>query len=289
MDGPVSQSTEPGKATPFLAGFASILGLIAICLFFSGWIYRWAYFSYFSIDVTSQNYTVQSFLMVPLQIYLGSRENILRTVLVLALIPLLSLVSITVLHRLYAVVGRLFNLSPRLWHLWQRLLPADAMDRTSLRAYGSLIDELVIVGWVLALLFWFSHHQGGQDARRDAVNATSTLPVVALVGPRQETVLGADLQVLNDGGEPIADVAVDGSVLIGERLLAKSVRATNLTNPADDLVWRLLTYGDNSWLYLIQTIPAGSPPGTAPLVVAVPNARRGQMLILSPRLPELRP
>jgi hypothetical protein len=285
----MSQSTGSGRATPFLAGFASIIGLIAICLFFSGWIYRWSYFSYFSIDVTSQNYTVQSFLMVPLQIYLGSRENIVRTVLVLALIPLLSFISIAILHRLYGVVSRAFALSPRLVHLWQRLVPVEAMDRTYLRAYGSLIDELVIVGWVLALLFWFSHHQGLQDAQRDAVNSTSTLPVVALVGLRQETVLGADLRVINDGGDPIADVALDSSVLIGERLLARAVRSTNVTSAGDDQVWRLLTYGDNSWLYLIQTIPAGTPAGTGPLVLAVPNARRGQMLILSPMVPELRP
>jgi hypothetical protein len=84
-------------------------------------------------------------------------------------------------------------------------------------------------------------------------------------------------------------VAVDGSVLIGERLLARAVRATNLTNVGEDQVWRLLTYGDNSWLYLIQTIPAGAPAGTGPLVLALPNARRGQMLILSPVVPEQRP
>ncbi len=274
---------------PFLAGFASILGLIAICLFFSGWIYRWAYFSYFSIDVTSQNYTVQSFLMVPLQIYLGSLVNIAKTVLVLVLIPLLSLLSITALHRTYAFLGRASSLSPCLIHFRQRFFLVDQLDRSSLRTYVSLIDELVIVGWVLTLLFWFSQHQALQDARRDAVNATSTLPVVSLVAPRQDNVLGADLRILNDGGDPIADVPLEGSVLIGDRLLARDIRSTTLTNVSDELVWRLLTYGDSSWLYLIRTIPAGSGGEVRPLILAVPNARRGQMLILSPTIPELRP
>lgn len=274
---------------PFLGGFASILGLIAISLFFSGWIYRWAYFSYFSIDVTSQNYTVQSFLMVPLQIYLGSLGNIIKTALVLVLIPLLSFVSITILHHLYAVFARIFTLNTRLMHLLQRLVPVDSMDRSKLSTYGSLIDELVMVGWVLSLLFWFSQHQGFQDARRDGVNGTSSLPVVALVALRQDTVLGADLRVINDGGEAIADVEIDGSVLIGERLLARAVRSINLSNTGDDQVWRLLTYEDNSWLYLIQTISADAPKEVRPLVLAVPNARRGQMMILSPMVPELQP
>ena len=58
---------------------------------------------------------------------------------------------------------------------------------------------------MLILLFWFSQNQGYQDARRDAIETTSTLPVVSLVLPQPDGVLAQDLRQLNDSGESIPD------------------------------------------------------------------------------------
>ncbi|MFM9101172.1 MAG: hypothetical protein ACKOPS_07495, partial [Cyanobium sp.] len=56
------------KSPRVLGGFASILSLLGITLFFSGWIYRWAYFAYYSLNLNDQSFTAQSYLIVPIQI-----------------------------------------------------------------------------------------------------------------------------------------------------------------------------------------------------------------------------
>ncbi len=48
----------------------------------------------------------------------------------------------------------------------------------------SLVNEIVIVSWVLIVIFWLARWQGVTDARRDA-GQNSTLPVVALITPQK--------------------------------------------------------------------------------------------------------
>ena len=54
-------------------------------------------------------------------------------------------------------------------------------------------------------------------------------------------------------------------------------------------MWRLLANETLGWLYLIRTLPASAEPSERPLVLAIPNAKRGQTLILCPSTPEIRP
>jgi hypothetical protein len=51
-------------------------------------------------------------------------------------------------------------------------------------AGGSDVPDLLII------LFWLARIQGSIDARRDAVNDTSTLPVITLVLPEKQIVIG---------------------------------------------------------------------------------------------------
>ena len=50
-----------------------------------------------------------------------------------------------------------------------------------------------MVIWLLLILFWLARIQGTTDARRDAVNETSTLPVITLVLPEKQIALGQNL------------------------------------------------------------------------------------------------
>jgi hypothetical protein len=133
--------TSGEKKPPFLGGFASILSLLGITLFFSGWIYRWAYFSYFSLDVNAQPYTAQSFLIVPIQIYLGRPSNLLKTLLVVLALPLLISLSVRVLNGLQVWITNLCCRLPWIRSLPFRIgLPASGSEDRQ-RFIASLLDE----------------------------------------------------------------------------------------------------------------------------------------------------
>jgi len=266
------------KKTLLLGGFSSILSLLGITLFFSGWIYRWAYFSYFSLDVNVQTYTAQSFLIVPIQIYLGSAGSLLKTILVLLALPLLISLSRRFLNGLQ--ISWIRSLQARL------ALPSVGLkDRRQFTA--SLRDELVIVAWVLIAIFWLCKHQGLADARRDAVDSSSTLPVVSLLLPQSDGVLAKDLRLLEDNGEPIPDPPLRGHALIGDLNLARDLRGTSLSDGKGQRVWRVLAQEPTGWLFLIRTLPSTAAANERPTVLAIPNAKQGQVLILSPQSPEV--
>jgi hypothetical protein len=269
-----------------LGGFASILSLLGITLFFSGWIYRWAYFAYYSLNLNDQSFTAQSYLIVPIQIYFGTLSGMLKTILLLLLLPLLITTTLAVLRRLAAEWAALSNRLPRLRQLLVLQEAPDTRLSESRRFLASLLDELVIVAWVLILLFWFSQHQGYQDARRDAIETTSTLPVVSLVLPQRDGVLAQDLRLLNDSGEPIPDPPLANNVLIGDLELAREVRNSTLSDPSTKQVWRLLNQELTGWLYMIRTLPPDAKADERPLLLAVPNAKRSQTLVLAPSPPE---
>ena len=283
----MASETSGETRPPFLGGFASILSLLGITLFFSGWIYRWAYFSYFSLDVNAQPYTAQSFLFVPIQIYLGRPSNLLKTLLVVLALPLLISLSVRMLNGLQEWITNLCCRLPWIRSLPIRIgLPASGSDERQ-RFIASLLDEAVIVAWVLTALFLLSKHQGLADARRDSVEGRSTLPAVSLVLPQGEGILAQDLRLLEDNGAPIPDPPLANHALIGDLNLARDLRATSLSDGERQQVWRLLTQETEGWLYLIRTLPPTAPAKERPMVLAIPNAKQGQALILSPEIPNI--
>ncbi|MFM6277353.1 MAG: hypothetical protein ACKN9K_03385, partial [Dolichospermum sp.] len=60
----------------------------------------------------------------------------------------------------------------------------------------SLRQEIVVIVWILASLFWLGRFQGLADAYRDAVNNTSTRPIVTLVTAKDKLPLGRNLDDL---------------------------------------------------------------------------------------------
>ncbi|MEI1375501.1 hypothetical protein PQG02_04120 [Nostoc sp. UHCC 0926] len=53
--------------------------MLGAALFFAGWIYRWSYFYFFQLEVNTLDLPAQSFLIVPLQIFLGDGWTICKS------------------------------------------------------------------------------------------------------------------------------------------------------------------------------------------------------------------
>ena len=77
----MTQTPQQRQELNILGKFASVVGLLGIALFFAGWIYRWSYYYFFQLEVTNLDFPAQSFLFVPLQIFLGNGWTIFKTVL----------------------------------------------------------------------------------------------------------------------------------------------------------------------------------------------------------------
>jgi hypothetical protein len=113
--------------------------------------------------------------------------------------------------------------------------------------------------------------------------------VVSLLLPQSDGVLAQDLRLLEDNGEPIPDPPLRGHALIGDLNLARDLRGTSLSDGKRQQVWRLLAQEPTGWLFLIRTLPSTAAANERPTVLAIPNAKQGQVLILSPESPEVSP
>jgi hypothetical protein len=155
-----------------LGAFAGLVGVLTIFLFFTGWIYRWAYFGFFEIELNSLNFPAQSFLLVPIQVILGDIGNLGLAILITLVVTVLIKVTLWLPQRFHQ-----FPLPQ-----WVRWL-TDFFPR-------SLGRDLVIVAWILIALFYLAQWQGNEDAWRDAVSKTTTRPLITLVSPSDKFILG---------------------------------------------------------------------------------------------------
>jgi len=275
-------SSPSNKQIQFLGGIASILSLLGISLFFSGWIYRWAYYGFFEIELTQLDLPPQSFLLVPLQIFLGSPAIILKTALIFTLLPFLVYLTLWLLQLISNIGSQILTRLPRIKTVWKQSSKPNPTITESLQFLQALINELIIVLWVLFILFWLARHQGTMDARRDAINETSTLPVITLISSQKNLILGNDLTIIND--KISADPNLTNNMIIGDINLAKIVRSQALNDSSEQRVWRLLTERGN-WILIFPTLSTQSPPQARPPIVAIPKSATEQLMILSPDVP----
>ncbi|MEO0969559.1 MAG: hypothetical protein AAFX80_14835 [Cyanobacteria bacterium J06639_18] len=288
----MTQTPQPSQEFNILGKFASVIGLLGIALFFAGWIYRWSYYYFFQLEVTNLDFPAQSFLFVPLQIFLGNGWTIFKTVLAF----ILAAITIQLTLWLVKIVTEAFV---NIWNQFisHRVIPATQNKRSwfpkllnSLATFSSeqlrlvdfwrsLVNEIVIVSWVLIFIFWFARWQGIEDARRDA-GQNSTLPVIALITPEEKFALGRKLD------DVFANPALKGYRIIGDRGLFDDLRGkedNDTTNPKQPRVWRiLLERGD--WIYLFQALPPNPEANQRPLVLAVQQGDKGHILIRSPEV-----
>jgi hypothetical protein len=77
-----------------LGKLLGVLALLAAALYFTGWAYRWTYFSFFQLEVTTLNLPTESFYLAAFQTFFGEPFAILRTILVLGATTLAILATL---------------------------------------------------------------------------------------------------------------------------------------------------------------------------------------------------
>ena len=105
----------------------------------------------------------------------------------------------------------------------------------------SIVNELIVITGVLAILFFLARSLGTLDARRDAVNNTSTLPVIGLVIPTNNLGFRRTLNDLTLDPSP-KDFRVIGDLALYEHWLQQDLN--DIADFNASIVWRLL--GDRS-------------------------------------------
>jgi hypothetical protein len=245
-----------------LGAFAGLVGVLTIFLFFTGWIYRWAYFGFFEIELNSLNFPAQSFLLVPIQVILGDIGKLGLAILITLVVTVLIKVTLWLPQRFHQFLPQ-----------WVRWL-TDFFPR-------SLGRDLVIVAWILIALFYLAQWQGNEDAWRDAVSKTTTRPLITLVSPSDKFIFGAALddemafdKTKNPKYPLLKNVRIFGDVNQFRRLYPKGI---NGGSPAID--WRLLIESGN-WLYIFSAV--SDRQQGHPFVLAVNTGDgRVQSIILS--------
>jgi hypothetical protein len=289
----VTASPEPTPESNILGHFASVVGLLGVALFFTGWIYRWSYFYCFQLNVITLDLPVESFFLVPLQVFLGDGWTILRSAIALLLTALAIYLTLWLVNSINKTVaakingtitrwlsypyGRRFRWLYRILNSWQQF---NVNRYKSIKLLRSLVDEVIIVGWVLLVLFWSAYHQGIADARRDA-GENSSLPAVALIGKQDSMALGRKLD------DPTLRLDAKGFKAIGDAgLFTDLIKRdyTDINNPQEPRVWRLLLERGN-WIYLFPALTKEQQkdPNARPPVMAIQQSQSGdQLLIVSP-------
>lgn len=283
---PVPETSPSKPQTAILSAFAGLLGLLGIALYFTGWIYRWTYFSFYYLELATLNFPPQSFLLVPIQVFLGSIQARLQTLVAVAVTIGLIWLSLWIVQPASVITAspqqRLVT-SPRESQAWlDRLNRLWILQR--LRSLlgvvpGLLLRDSIIVAWVLAGLFWIAQVQGLADARRDARIDTSALPVVTIVSNQSTPAFGRNpTDLFTDPS--LQNFRVIGDLgLFEQQFQGKEINETGDT--AKPLVWRLLI-ADSGWLYIFRSLAADADPQKSPVVVALREGRPGeQMLIFS--------
>ncbi|MDJ0729198.1 MAG: hypothetical protein QNJ33_04320 [Crocosphaera sp.] len=295
----MSDSQPPENNTQILGTFASILGLLAIFLYFTGWIYRWAYFGYFKLELTRLFFPVRSFFFVPIQVFVGNGWAFTKTILALFLVataikmtlwfvepltvdfmlPLSQPLNSTSRRRKWQKVQRRLRISAKHFHQFP---PSKFVRGLVSLIPVSLRKDLIIVIWLLIVLFWLARSQGWDDARRDAVNETSTLPVFTYIFPQEELVLGRDLD------DVFNDPSLKDSRFIGDFTLFDYLRGLEDNDPTlkEPRVWRLLLENNNI-IYCFFGLDKNADKQQVPPVLAIKTDKKGQVMILSPSIPKL--
>ena len=289
----MTASPQPTPESKILDNLASVVGLLGAALFFTGWIYRWSYFYCFQLNVITLDLPVESFFLVQLQVFLGDSWTIVKSAIALLLAALAIYLTLWLVNSINKTVaakingtitrwlsypyGRRFRWLYRILNSWQQF---NVNRYNSIKLLRSLVDEIIIVGWVLLVLFWSAYHQGIADARRDA-GENSSLPAVALIGKQDNIALGRKLD------DPTLRLDPKGFKAIGDAGLFADLSKrdyTDINNPKEPRVWRLLLERGN-WIYLFPALTKEQQkdPNARQPVMAIQQSQSGdQLLIVSP-------
>lgn len=282
----MSDAPQPPSEAKILGTFASLIGLLGIFLYFTGWLYRWAYYGFFQLDITRLDLPLRSFLLVPIQVFLGDIWAFGRTALVVIATIILIKFTLWLLQPLNTSGVNNSNQKRSRFISYGQKLHRLAIARTlsSLAEVfpQPLRNDTIIVTWLLVALFWLARIQGTIDARRDAINDTSLLPVVTVVTPEKGSVLGRNLDNV------FVNPSLEGYRIIGDKGLFDYLRGretNDVATPDNPRVWRLLLE-NNGWFYLFPALPPKAERDRRPPVLAIRANGSGELMILSPEYTE---
>ena len=295
-----------GTEIPFVR-LVSILSLIGVGLFFVGWVYRWAYFSFFSLQINALNLSPQSFLFSPIQVFFGDTPRIRLTIISLVLTAIGVYLLVWLYNLFITLITKIAKFLYRKLNLPQPIAPPSTQNkilkflikvlrffkslvkkilrnllnfgktrRESLQILQGLIEEIISVSVVIIVFYWLARTQGINDARLDASPA-SNLPAISFIVKETQFPLGGKLDNI------LGAAPVKGFTIIGDRGMFESLQNKYDTDITTDRnqprVWRLLLE-QNGWFYIFHNLPANATPDQRPLVLAL---KENQMLILGPR------
>jgi hypothetical protein len=278
-------SSQPANEPSILGKFASVVSLLGASLYFTGWIYRWAYYSFFQLEVTTLDLPFESFLLVPLQVFFGNIHAIGKTAIAFLLTAVaiaLTLWSLQVMSSTFErnwnpIIARARKRQPKagIDLICQSLAKFSSLRFNSIQFLRSLLDEAVIVAWVLVALFFLAKQQGFTDARRDAINNTSTLPVVTVIASEAHLSVGRNPED-TDTTPTLQKYRFIGDLGLLEKLKGEGYNDT--FDPKDTRVWRLLLERGGR-IYLFRTLADNAALDERPLVLGI----KGEpLIILSP-------
>lgn len=261
----MTNSTPNNQELKPFGQLLSLLALLAAALYFTGWIYRWAYYDFFQIEVTALGLPFESFYFASFQVLFGHPLSILRSIVALVSTGVAIILIVELRQQSTIWVQRHWQHKPLI-----RFLPVAI----TLRLMTNLIDELIIVLLTLTALFWVAQWQGQTDAWRDAVNETSRLPVVTVVVSDDVATLGREIAnpLLNPSG-----LRVIGDQGIYEQLLGKELTIT--ADPNQQRVWRLLLDRDG-YFYIFPALPRKDRSLSFPTLIIYES--NNHLTILSP-------
>ena len=260
--------------------------LLGAALYFTGWTYRWAYYSFFQVEVTTLNLPLESFYIAAFHVLVEDVGKALRT----AIAFILAAIGIHVtLWALWAIDNLVCNSHKKILDVMGSLLCNSAKNSRwwsgiaklikSIAEFNSLqfrkfiislVSAIVIALWVINALFGLGQSQGDADAWTDAVNETSLLPVVTIVIPSKQAALGRIWDNPTDNPHP-SDFRIIGNLERYKELLMC------------EREWRLLIDRDG-YFYIFPALPSNSPPTLRPPVVIIYESVNGEhLMIISPK------
>lgn len=218
----IPSDTGSPKESGILGKLAGVVGLLGAALFFTGWIYRWAYFGYYQLDITALGFPFHSFLIVPVQVFLADGISIFLTALLLLGMILTIYTTLVVLRNLELPTEQRFAAEATHSHKNESSYPArtirqhpnqfklcrklanvqrwfaqgNPLHLNSFRLLESFLNDVVIVTWILIFLFFYAQWRGTSDAQRDAYQCKSRLPAIAFVMPIENNPIARNFKSL---------------------------------------------------------------------------------------------
>ncbi|MDJ0599052.1 MAG: hypothetical protein QNJ37_09475 [Crocosphaera sp.] len=286
-------SNSQNNNEPNLLGkLVSLAILLGAGLYFTGWTYRWTYYSFFEVEVTTLNLPIESFYIAAFQALFGSNLTIFRTIVAAILTPIFIHFSLwfiehfifdSVKYILNKIQSRLTRYTTRRTGAWtaQRIISFADFSSTqfnTIKFLRSLNREIIVVLWILAVLFWLAQWQAEKDAWKDIVNETSTLPVVTIITPKD---------ALRFGRLPDNSLSNPSDFrIIGDRDRYIDLFGKELSDLKSSRVWRLLIDLDG-YFYIFPALPSNSSRNSRPPVLMIYESEGGdQLIILSPKTSE---